>query len=358
LVGEHVDYADGVVACVAVRLRVAVAIRPSADGRWRVVASAGRRAERDLTEMAGDVADRPLAVVLALREVGIALPPLEMAIAADLPEGAGLSSSAALCCAVAVAALRLSGVRLPPAGLADVALVAERDIVGVPCGPLDQRAIVGAPAGGALLLDCRDLGETALPWIDGLELAVCDTGAAHDVGGPGYRRRREEAEAALRALGAGSWRDLSPGSGEVGQLPPPLDRRGRHIVTETARATAAGGALTRGDASALGKLMSASHASLRDDYEVSTPALDAAASAATAVEGCLGARLVGAGFGGSVVALVRLGRGPACLEAMARASAGAGGGGGGGGGGGQGPPRGWVMTPGPGLAVTCADVLG
>lgn len=345
IVGEHVDYADGLVVCVGVNLEVAVAIRRSADTTWRV-ASGSRRAERAEPALLGDVADRVLAVAAALGPAGVAVPPLEVAIAADLPEGAGLSSSAALGVAVVVAALRLLGRRLPAAEVARVAYAAEHDVLGVPSGSLDQRAVVGAPRNGALLLDFRDGGSVRLPWAEGTCLVAVDTATAHDVGGEGYRTRRMEADAALRLLEAVSWRDLSPEQVEAAGLPEPFDRRARHITSETLRAGEAAVALRFGDAEALGRLMSASHASLRDDHEVSTPELDACCAAAEAVKGCLGARLVGAGFGGTAIALarsdsaetVRVGM----LEALGRA---------------QPDVRSWLLEPSPGAAELAADVV-
>ncbi len=329
--------------CCPVDRAVAVAVRRSADGVWRLL-SGDRRVERAAAEPAGDLGDLAFAPAVVLAAAGMAVPALEVAVAADLPEAAGLASSAALCCAVTVALLRLLGERLTPGRLAEVALAAERDVVGVPCGPLDQRAVVGRPEGGALLLDCADGSAAAVPWgLAGAVVVACDSGESHDVGGAGYRRRRAEAEAALRALGVPDVRGLDPAAVEAAGLAPPLDRRARHLAAETGRAAAAAAALAAGDAAALGALMSASHASLRDDYEVSTAALDAVVAAALEVPGCHGARLVGAGFGGTAVALVAgaaAGRCQAAMEAAAPGSRG-----------------GWRLSHAPGLAVTAADVL-
>jgi galactokinase len=232
--------------------------------------------------------------------------------------------------------------------LCDVALHAERDIMGVPCGPLDQRAVVLSPAGGALVLDCADGGAatSTVPWPPGWVLAACHTGDSHDVGGDGYRTRRAEADAALRLLGARSWREVSPqGVAALHGSDPLLARRARHVVTETARALECAAALRAGDMPRVGALMSASHASLRDDYEVSTPALDAVVAAAERSDGCLGARLVGAGFGGTAVALVHETHGESCLAAMRAALDGRGG-------------RGaWLLAPSPGLAALAPDVV-
>jgi galactokinase len=345
-----VDYADGLVVCVAVDLFVAVAARPMRGGEWGV-ASGDRRARRRQPLPAGDIGDRPLAVAVALGDAGVDVPAVEIGIAASLPEGAGLSSSAALCCATAVALLRITSRRLGARELAAVALAAERDIVGVPCGPLDQRAIVGAPDRGALLLDCRSGDDTALPGLpSGTCLIACHTGQTHDVGGADYRCRRQEVDGALSLGGAPTWRDIEPARLDRLDLPPPLDRRARHVVSETARAGKAAQALRHGDAMALGHLMRASHASLRDDFEVSTAALDAVVAAAESVPGCLGARLVGAGFGGSAVALVRGESAGACLAAMDQAAGAAGGG--------ARRLGAWRLGLAPGLAVTSADVIG
>lgn len=338
LVGEHVDYAGGRIACVATDLGVAVAVRESPDGRWRV-ASGGRRVERETPVPSGDIGDRPFAAALALGRTA----PLELGIAADLPEGAGLSSSAALISATVAALLRLDGRRLPAGVIAATAYRAEHDIVGIPCGTLDQRAVVEAPAHGVLCLDCRDGTAEPVPWPwEELVLVACDTGTAHDVGGEGYRSRRAQAEAALQALGVATCQDAGLEDLEVAGLDPLLRRRARHLITESGRVDAAAAALRAGDAAALGALMDASHNSLRDDYEVSTPELDHAVAAARHA-GCLGARLVGAGFGGSAVALCEANNAEHCAAAMREAS---------------GASRAWSFRPAAGLAALDPGVIG
>ncbi|MFN2569594.1 MAG: galactokinase, partial [Candidatus Dormibacteria bacterium] len=344
LVGEHVDYVGGLVACIAIDLGVAVALRPSPDGGWRV-ASGRRRVERFTPESAGDIGDRIFAAAIALRDAGVATVPVEVAVAASLPEGAGLSSSAAVICAACAAFLRLQATTMGVRLLAATALHAERDIVGVPVGPLDQRAVVEAPSGGVLILDCRDGTSSSAPWPwSDVVLVACDTGEEHDVGGDGYRRRRAQVEAGLQRLGVATCRDVEsldalPAAG----LSDVEIRRVRHVVTETARTQEAVRALSDGDAMLLGSIMASSHASLRDDYEVSTPALDATVAAAEAVRDCLGGRLVGAGFGGTAVALVRRAAADECRAAMEKA-AGSG-------------ARSWVIHPAAGLAVASPDVV-
>jgi galactokinase len=342
LVGEHVDYAGGQVLCIAVDRGIAVAVRPSATARY-LAASGGLAVTRRDAGPVGDIGDRALAPVVALRNRGLSIPTIEVGIAATLPAGAGLASSAALIVAVTTAILRMLGETLTARDLAAVALSAERDVVGVPCGPLDQRAVIDAPNGGALLLDCRSGGETSVPWPWAEVILIgCDTGVQHDVGGVEYRRRREETESGLEALGVTSCQDLRAPAIDSAVLDPAVRRRLQHVMGETRRAAEAAEALRRSDVDALGGLMSASHRSLRDLHEVSTPALDAVVSAALAVPGCAGARMVGAGFGGAVVALVTSAGAAACRSAMAAACGGG---------------RTFELRPSPGLAVLAPDVV-
>jgi galactokinase len=322
LAGDHVDYAGGLVLCIGVHLGIAAAVRRSATARF-LVASAAEIVSRPEAEPAGDMVDRVLAPVVALRRNGIAVPDLEIGIAATLPAGVGLASSAALMVAVATAILRLLEISMRATDLAAVALAAERDVLGIPCGPLDQRAVVEAPAGGALLLDCRTGAASPLawPWPDAM-LVACDSGIRHDVGGDAYRLRRMQTEQGLAAAGVTSCQDLTDAAIEGAVADGAVRRRLRHVMGESARAGQAAEAMRRGDLAGLGRLMSASHASLRDLHEVSTPTLDAIVAAAEASTGCAGARLVGAGFGGSVVALVRRSGADRCALAMRTASRG------------------------------------
>lgn len=342
LVGEHVDYAGGQALCIAVDRGIAAAVRPSPTARY-LAASGGAAVTRLDARPAGDIGDRVLAPVVALRNRGLLVPTIEVGVAATLPAGAGLASSAALIIAVTTAILRMLGETMTARELAAVALSAERDVVGVPCGPLDQRAVIDAPAGGALLLDCRSGGETSLrwPWA-GVILAGCDTGVQHDVGGVEYRRRREETESGLEALGVTSCQELRAAAIDSAPLDATITRRLQHVMGETRRAAEAAEALTRGDVDVLGGLMSASHRSLRDLHEVSTPALDAVVNAALDVPGCAGARMVGAGFGGAVVALVTSAGATACRTAMAAACGGG---------------RTFELRPSPGLALLAPDVV-
>ncbi|MGO8686608.1 MAG: galactokinase [Candidatus Dormibacteria bacterium] len=340
LVGEHVDYVGGHVACMAVDLALEVAARLSADGGWRV-AALGERVERPRPETAGDIGDRLFAAAVALRHHGVEVPPLELAVAGDLPASAGLGSSAAVILAALVAMLRLSGHPVTAEELVAIALTAERDIVGIPCGDLDQRAIVHATGGAVLALDCASGARRGVPWPWArVVLLVASSGETHDVGGGEYRRRREAAEAVCAALGVSTCQEIGE---RWRELPSELRPRGRHVATETLRADAAVDALESGDVRELGRLMDRSHQSLRRDCEVSTPLLDAMVAAARGVSGCHGARLVGAGFGGSVVALVEEGSAGACAAALTGVSGAV--------------EATWVVRPASGLEVTAADVV-
>jgi galactokinase len=342
LVGDHVDYAGGRVLCMAVDIGIAAAVRPSGSACC-LVTSGGVIVTRNGAGPAGDLGDRVLAPVIALRDRGLEVPAVEVGLAATLPAGAGLASSAALIVATTMAILRLLGTTMTARDLAAAALSAERDVLGIPCGPLDQRAVIDAPDGGALLLDCRsgDGSPVAWPWADAV-LVACDTGTHHDVGGAEYRRRREETELGLASLGVESCQELTEGAIDAARVDAAVRRRLRHVMGESVRAGAAAEAMRLGDLSALGGLMSASHRSLRDLHEVSTPVLDAVVSAAEAVPGCAGARMVGAGFGGAVAALVTRNAAQACRDAMSGAC-----------------PAGLTLElrPSPGVAVLSPDVV-
>jgi galactokinase len=342
LVGEHVDYAGGKVLCLAVDLGIAAAVRRSATSRY-LVTSDGVTVTRSDAGPVGDLGDRVLAPVVALRRHGLSIPTVEVGIAATLPAGAGLASSAALIVATSTAILRMTAATMTARDLAAVALSAERDVLGIPCGPLDQRAVIDSPDGGALLLDCATGTGTSVgwPWADAV-LVGCDTGIHHDVGGAEYRRRREETELGLAALHVVSCQELSAAAIDAASLDPVIKRRLLHVMDESRRATEAAGAMRRADLGALGRLMSASHRSLRDLHEVSTSALDAVVGAAEAVPGCAGARMVGAGFGGAVTALVTRSAAGACRKAMAGACGGG---------------STFELRPSPGVAVLAPDVV-
>ena len=317
LIGEHTDYNQGWVLPFALGLGVTVAAARRGDGVLAIRSRQAPGAPADLPLAAlapGAVtgwAAYPAGVAWALREAGHPLAGgASLAVDSDLPQGAGLSSSAALECAAALALDGLHGLGLPRPELATLAQRAENDFVGVPSGIMDQSASLLSRAGHALLLDCRT-GVTADVPLDpaaaGLALLIVDTGARHALGDGRYAQRRRECERAAALLGVGSLRDVTSPA-EVGPLGDPvLRRRARHVVTENGRVKQAVALLTGGGLAGVGTLLYESHASLRDDFEVSWPEADVAVEAARAA-GALGARMMGGGFGGSALALVPAGQ--------------------------------------------------
>ncbi|GAA3241633.1 galactokinase [Actinocorallia longicatena] len=307
LIGEHTDYNAGLVLPFALPQGVTVAGSRRDDGLLEIH-SQGRSETVDLAGLEpGSVtgwAAYVAGVAGVLREAGHPVGGATLRFVSDLPPGAGVSSSAALECATALALTALYGVRLDRAELVLVAQRAENRYAGVPCGVLDQSASLLCRAGHALLLDCAS-GESAQIPLDlgDHRVLVVDTRADHRLGDGGYADRRASCEKAAGLLGVAALRELTDPE-------PPLDdpvlrRRVRHVVGENLRVEAAVGHLRRGEIAAIGPLLTASHVSLRDDYEVSWPEADAAVEAALGA-GALGARMFGGGFGGSILALVHL----------------------------------------------------
>ena len=257
-------------------------------------------------------------VAWALREAGHAIGGARVAIDADLPRGAGLSSSAALECATAMALTGLYGVAIAPPELARLARRAENDFVGVPAGIMDQSASLECTRGHALLLDCRSLGTAQVP-LDmasaGVELLVLDTRARHEHAGGCYASRRRACEQAAALLGVPALRDVTDLAGPDRLPDPVLRRRARHVIADNQRVHEVTGMLRSGDVAGMGPLLTESHRSLRDDFEVSWPQADVAVGAATAA-GALGARMMGGGFGGSVIVLAPAGRSAPIVAAV------------------------------------------
>ncbi len=312
VIGEHTDYNDGFVLPVALPHTTRAAVGRRTDGRVALASLQGDGAvvEVDLRDLAPRNPDGwagyPAGVVEGLRDRlggGVAV-----LVDTDVPVGAGLSSSAALTCAVALALSDLVAPELNREDLVELARRSENEFVGAPTGILDQSASLLCTAGSALFLDTRDRHTEQVP-LDlaaaGLELLVVDTGTSHTHADGGYGDRRRECEQAAERLGVRALRDvpdvagLAPLEGD-----PVLHRRARHIVTENARVLEVVRILRdRPDPRAVGPVLIEGHASLRDDFEISTVELDACVEAAVAA-GAHGARMVGGGFGGSVVVLV------------------------------------------------------
>jgi galactokinase len=332
LIGEHTDYNDGFVLPMAIDRDAVVALAPRADGVVRllaadlgqrgafdVAAARSRDARGDARAAEGGWLEYPRGVAWSLQADGESLRGFDGVLAADVPRGAGLSSSAAVELAVAAAFRETSGFAWSPERIARAMQRAENLWVGVASGIMDQLVSAGGVAGHALLIDCRDLTRRAVPLPDGTAVVVLDTGTRRSLVGSAYDERRASCEAAARTLGVAALRDadLALLERHRAELDPVTFRRARHVIGENARTLDAAGAMERADAAALGRLMDASHESLRDDYEVSSEALDAIVEAARSAPGCFGARMTGAGFGGCAVALVSRGSLEAFTSAVA-----------------------------------------
>ncbi len=329
LVGEHVDHSGGPSLALAVDRGTLVLGRPRADRRLRLHGERpGETVELPLDDLPavrrGGWEDYALGVLRGLGPSG--LPGLDLWVGGDLPVGVGLSSSASFTVAVALAAGTLAG-RPPRAdALVELALAAERDFVGVPCGRLDPVSVVHGRAGRALWIDAAAARHEAVPLdLGDAELLVVESGVERALAGGAYARRVAECRAAHEAL-----REHAPDAEHLAQVPaevlrerapslePTLARRARHVIEESARAREARARLAAGDLLGLGRLLVGSHASLREAMEVSVPVLDDLVDAALAVPGVHGARLLGAGFGGSVLVLAERGAAPELAASAAR----------------------------------------
>ena len=316
LIGEHVDYNDGFVLPMAIDRGVVVAFAPRSDRVVRAHAAAfGETRELAADAAASDARSGWLAylagVVLAMRRAGVAVGGADLAIASDLPIGAGLSSSAALELSIARALAASAALAWDPRRMALIAWDAERDFVGVACGVMDQFASAMSQAGSALLLDCRSLDARPVPIPSSAAIVVMDTGVGRALASSGYNDRRaacQRAVAAVRTIAPDvrALRDVDAAllSRARRAMDDDAYRRASHVVGEIPRPAAMAAALGAGDLAAAGRLMDESHASLRDRFDVSCPELDAMVAAARAHPSCVGARLTGAGFGGCAIALV------------------------------------------------------
>ena len=321
--GEHTDYNDGYVLPFALGQNIAAA---AARRTGRRLALCSRQQPTAAVEIAldglapGQVtgwAAYPAGVAWELEQAGYQVPGARIAIDSDVPAGAGLSSSAALECATALALTELAGLDVPRPELAAIARRAENEFVGVPSGIMDQSASLLCQPGHALLLDCRSLESSQVPFdpaAAGAGLLLINTRAKHDLSDGEYGRRRAECEEAARRLGIPSLRSLT-NLADVDRLTDPvLRRRARHVVADNQRVLDVVGLLNSPSPGSgqhgladthrdIGRLLTQSHLSLRDDFEVSWPEADATVEAALAA-GAFGARMIGGGFGGSVLALV------------------------------------------------------
>jgi galactokinase len=316
LIGDHTDYNEGFVLPLAIGLDCLVRATPRSDGLVHVTSL-------DLGEdvhVAADGSSEPAevepawgrhaaGVVRSLAERGREPAGIDAVVSSTVPIGAGLSSSAAFEVALALALCDAGGLRLEPVELARACQEAERIATGVPVGIMDQLASLTGRRGHALLIDCRSLDVEPIPLPPRLTVVIVHSGVSRTLAGSAYAERRRTCEMVAARLGIPALRDATPD--QVADEP-----RARHVVSENARVLEAARALSDGEIEALGPLLEASHASLRDDYEVSTPELDALAEELVAA-GALGARLTGAGFGGCVVGLASRDTADAVVEKAA-----------------------------------------
>ncbi len=317
LIGEHTDYNDGFVMPVAIDRDTTVAMTPRDDGLLVVRSAAYPDVvtidlDRPGHGPKGAWSEYVRGVAAVLERQGWRLKGADMTITTDVPMSAGLSSSAALEVAVGYGLLDQAGHAIDRTRLALACQAAEHEFAGTRCGVMDQFIACHGRAGHALMLDTRTLDMAWLPVPPGIAVIVCNTMTKHVLATDGYNERRADCEAGVRALairlpGIRALRDVTLDDLEANRdvLPDRVFRRCRHVVTENARVKAAAEALQAGDLDAVGELMRASHASTRDDFEISTPEVDVMVDSALHADGTIGARMTGGGFGGCTVNLVR-----------------------------------------------------
>ncbi len=303
LIGEHTDYNDGHVLPLALPMRTVITVEPT-DGPVTLVSEAFGETSFDPSTPASTSTGWARyvhgAVELARRE-GYEVLPWRGVVTTDVPVGASLSSSAALEMAALLAACPAGGAP-PPASLARLGQRVENEVIGLGTGIMDQLVSAAAIDGAALLIDCRSLDTRPVPLPAGVSVVVVDTGTRRELETSAYDERRADCAEAARLLGVDALRDAAPDDWR--RLDGRVAMRARHVLGEQVRVAGAVEAMIVGDVATLGRLMNESHDSLRDDYEVSSPALDAMVRATRDLPGCLGARMTGGGFAGCIVALV------------------------------------------------------
>ena len=313
LIGEHTDYNLGFVLPVALDLATSIAAAPSGDDKLRIHSEdRGETREFDAASLAAIQpshawTDYPIGVAQQLIAAGFPIEPANLLIRSTVPEGSGLSSSAALEVSSALAFLR--GRPIDPLQLARLCQAAERNFVGMPCGIMDQYISVFGREHCAVEIDCRSLTHRQVTLQDGIAFVAVNSMVKHALASSAYKDRVAECAAACEALGVASLRDVTPESfaSAESRLPDPVRRRARHVVTEDARVNRFVAAAAAGDVEVMGKLMVESHRSLQHDYEVSCAELDFLVDTALAIEGVVGSRMTGGGFGGCTVTLLRAG---------------------------------------------------
>jgi len=317
LIGEHTDYNEGFVLPMAIDRDVRIALRPRADRRVTVVSlDLNARGEFDLDSLERGTGwlEYLKGVAHELQVTGYKLRGWDGVMTGDVPRGAGLSSSAAVEMVTARAFASASGFAWDAMKMAQIGQRAENDWVGVQCGIMDQAVCAAARTGHAFFLDCRSLDHKHIPLPKKASVVVLDTSTRRALVGSAYNERRAQCERAARFFGVKALRDVSvdefeekgkSGIANRESLDELTRKRARHIITENARVLRAVEAMRNDDPMTLGQLFNESHASLRDDFEVTNDALNQIVEIAQAQSECFGARMTGAGFGGCAVALVR-----------------------------------------------------
>jgi galactokinase len=324
LIGEHTDYNDGFVLPAAISRQTMVAARQRTDRMVNIFAADldGARTSFSMDTITPDAAapwsNYIRGMASLLQAEGLALPGVDMAIYGDMPQGAGLSSSAALENASGLAFAALAGVPdFDRTRLAQIGQQTEHEFAGCKCGIMDQLVSARAVEGAALLIDCRTLATTAVAIPDDVTILIVHSGISRGLVDGAYNARRAQCEAAAAHYGVAALRDLEA-LPEQGSLDPVAWLRARHVITENARTLAASKALRNGDLAQLGVLMAQSHASMRDDFEITLPAIDQLVDIlAQAIGTAGGARMTGGGFGGTVVAVLAKSKLDVALEAVA-----------------------------------------
>jgi galactokinase len=311
LIGEHTDYNDGFVLPMTIDRAAWIALRPRTDGKVVVHSlDFDQTAEFDLNHLQKENAtweEYIKGVAWALRESAYKLQGWDGVMAGDVPVGAGLSSSAALELATARAFAAVSDFVWNAPVMAKLGQKAENQWVGMNCGIMDQMISAAGKADHALLIDCRSLETELVPLPPGTVIVILDTATRRGLVDSAYNERRSQCEAAAQFFGVPALRDVTVEQFEAraGELNEVTRRRARHVITENARTVDAAQAMKQGDAVTLGALMDASHVSMRDDFEISSDALNAIVECARREPGCFGARMTGGGFAGCGVALVK-----------------------------------------------------
>ena len=316
LIGEHTDYAEGFVMPAAIDFATLAAISPRDDGKIAIYSenfAEERIFDADALPSSATVhwSDYPLGVMAILAGEGYRIPPLSLSLWGDVPVASGLSSSAAIEVATAIAVTGLMGVSIPGPRLARLCQRSENEFVGANCGIMDQFISVNGAEDHALLLDCRDLSFRLAPIPQDVALVIANTMVKHSVAGEGYTTRRAQVEEACRILATHRpeikfLRDATMADLEAWghEIPPDALKRARHVITENQRTVEAADALMRGDLPTLGRLMHQAHISYSQDFEASCPEADTMVDLAQDLPGLIGARLTGGGFGGCTINLV------------------------------------------------------